>query len=112
MAGNTIVKQKATPAECFKGRGYYNYLTMFFRHERPKVLSFEDHLAKARAEGFSVSSTSGGTRIERKGIACVVRPGEQDVPKITERPGVVMGDEIGHLRMVDSRSFSVHRTAK
>lgn len=70
---------------------------MFFRHERPKVLTFEDHLAKARAEGFSVQSTGNGTRIERNGIACVVRSGENNLPKIVERPGVIMGNEIGSL---------------
>jgi hypothetical protein len=70
---------------------------MFFRHHRAKVLSFEDHLAKARAAGFSVQSAGGGTRIERKGIACMARPGEAEVPRVTERPGVVMGNEIGTL---------------
>jgi hypothetical protein len=70
---------------------------MFFRRERTKVLSFDDHLAKARAAGFSVQSGSGGTRIERNGIACIARPGEGDVPRIVERPGVVMGAEIGTL---------------
>ena len=70
---------------------------MFFRHERPKVLSFEDHLARARAAGFTVQSAGSGTRIERNGIACVARPGEGNVPNITERAGVVMGGEIGTL---------------
>jgi len=70
---------------------------MFFRHERPKVLSFEDHLSKARAAGFMVQSTGNGTRIERNGIACIAKPGEGDLPRITERPGVVMGNEIGTL---------------
>lgn len=70
---------------------------MFFRHERPKVLSFDDHLAKARAAGFTVPSAGNGTRIERNGIACIARPGAGDVPSITERAGVVMGNEIGTL---------------
>jgi len=70
---------------------------MFFRHERPKVLSFEDHLAKARAGGFTVQSAGNGTRIERNGIACIARPGDGEVPRVTERPGVVMGGEIGTL---------------
>jgi hypothetical protein len=70
---------------------------MFFRHERPKVLSFEDHLAKARAEGFTVQSAGNGTRIERNGIAAVAQPGEGGVPRFTVRAGVVMGNEIGTL---------------
>ena len=70
---------------------------MFFRHERPKVLSFDDHLAKARAAGFNVQSGSTGTRIERNGIACIVKPGAGDVPTISERSGIVTGNEIGTL---------------
>lgn len=70
---------------------------MFFRHSRPKVLSFDEHLAKARAEGFSVQSTSGGTRIERGNVACVVRAGENDIPKVVERAGIIIGNEIGAL---------------
>ena len=72
-------------------------LSMFFRHERPKVLSFEDHLAKARAEGFAVQSAGNGTRIERDGIACIAQSGEGGVPRFTVRAGVVMGNEIGTL---------------
>ena len=72
-------------------------VSMFFRRERTKVLSFEDHLSKARAAGFNVQSAGGGTRIERNGIACVAKPGEGDVPRVVERAGVVMGNEIGTL---------------
>src|SRR5579862_4610147 len=72
-------------------------LSMFFKHARPKVLSFEDHLAKARAEGFTVQSAGIGTRIERNGIACIAQSGEGGVPRFTVRAGVVMGDEIGTL---------------
>jgi hypothetical protein len=70
---------------------------MFFRREAKKTLTFEDHLSKARAAGFTVTSVGGGTRIERNGIACTARLGEGDVPRIVERPGVVMGAEIGTL---------------
>jgi hypothetical protein len=70
---------------------------MFFRHHRAQVLSFDDHLSKARAAGFSVQSGSGGTRIERAGVACVAREGEGGFPKIVERPGIVMGNEIAGL---------------
>ena len=70
---------------------------MFFRHHRAQILSFDDHLSKARAAGFNVQSGSGGTRIERAGVACVVREGEGGFPKIVELPGIVMGSEIGSL---------------
>ena len=70
---------------------------MFFRRETKKVLSFEDHISKARAEGFKTSSAGNGTRVERGNIACVVRAGKDDVPTMAERPGVIMGSEIGSL---------------
>ena len=33
---------------------------MFFRRERPKVLTFEDHMSAARAAGFRVESVGSG----------------------------------------------------
>ena len=71
---------------------------MFFRRERPKHLTFEDHMSAARAAGFRTESAGGGkTRIERNGIAAVFEPRPDGVPQVTERAGVVMGKEIGTL---------------
>ncbi len=71
---------------------------MFFRRERPKHLSFEDHMSAARAAGFKVEPAGGGkTRIERNGIAAIFEPGKDGVPYAAERAGVVMGKEIGTL---------------
>ena len=71
---------------------------MFFRRDRPKKLTFEDHMNAARAAGFRVESVgTGKTRIERNGIAAVFEPGSDGVPRVTERAGVVMGKEIGTL---------------
>lgn len=71
---------------------------MFFRRERPKHLTFEDHMNAARAAGFRVESVGGGkTRVERNGIAAVFQAGPGDVPQVVERAGVVMGKEIGTL---------------
>jgi hypothetical protein len=71
---------------------------MFFRRERPKTLTFDDHIANARAAGFKTESAGGGkTRIERDGVACVVEAGNGDVPRVVSRPGIVMGKEIGTL---------------
>ena len=70
---------------------------MFFRRVSKKTLTFEDHLGRARSAGFNTASAAGGTRLERDGVACVARAGEGDVPVIVERPGVVMGPEIGGL---------------
>jgi len=71
---------------------------MFFRRAHVKKLTFEDHLASARSEGFKTEpAAGGGTRLERNGVAAVVRAGADDVPRIVEKPGVVMGNEIGAL---------------
>ena len=71
---------------------------MFFRRERPKTLSFDDHMANARAAGFKTESIGGGkVRIERDGIACMTEPGNEEVPRVVARPGIVMGKEIGTL---------------
>ena len=71
---------------------------MFFRRERPKHLTFENHISAARAAGFRTESIGGGkTRIDRKGIAVVMQPGPDGIPQVTERAGVVMGKEIGTL---------------
>jgi hypothetical protein len=71
---------------------------MFFRRERPKILTFEDHMSAARAAGFRTESVAGGkTRVERNGIAAVFAPGPDGVPQVSERAGVIMGKEIGTL---------------
>jgi hypothetical protein len=71
---------------------------MFFRRERTKKLTFDDHMAAARTAGFRTESTGGGkTRIERNGVAAVAEAGAEDVPRFVVRAGVVMGNEIGTL---------------
>jgi hypothetical protein len=71
---------------------------MFFRRERPKILSFDDHIANARAAGFTTKPMSGGlVWIERDGVAAIAEPGNEDVPRVVERPGIIMSREIGTL---------------
>jgi hypothetical protein len=71
---------------------------MFFRHERAKKTSFEEHMSAARAAGFKTESVgSGRTRIERNGIAAVATDSGDGTPTFVERAGVVMGKEIGAL---------------
>jgi hypothetical protein len=71
---------------------------MFFHRERPKKLTFEDHMNAASAGEFRVEPVgSGRVRIERNGVAAVFEPGPDGVPRIVERAGVVMGKEIGTL---------------
>ncbi|HVW87090.1 MAG TPA: hypothetical protein VHB50_20530 [Bryobacteraceae bacterium] len=71
---------------------------MFFRRERPKKLTFDDYMSAARSAGFRTESAGGGkTRIERDGVAAVVEPGMEDVPRFITRAGIAIGNEIGTL---------------
>src|SRR5215471_12951194 len=71
---------------------------MFFRRERPKLLSFDDHIANACAAGFKTKPLGGGkVWVEREGVACVIEPGNENVPRVIERPGIIIGAEIGTL---------------
>ena len=71
---------------------------MFFRRTAAKHLSFEDHIAAARAAGFKTESVGGGkVRIERNGVAAIAEPGTNDFPNFSTRAGIVMGREIGTL---------------
>lgn len=85
---------------------------MFFRRPSVKKLSFEDHLASARSAGFKTESASGGTRVERNGVAAVVKAGAADVPTILEKPGIVMGREIGALTDGGFQKFFLTPTGK
>ena len=71
---------------------------MFFRRERTKKLTFDDHMAAARAAGFRTESAGGGrTRIDANGVAAIAEPGTEDMPRFLVRAGIVMGNEIGTL---------------
>jgi hypothetical protein len=86
---------------------------MFFRRERVKHLTFEDHMNAARAAGFgTVPAGPGKTRIERNGIATVVESGPDEIPQVVERAGVVMGNEIGTLTDAGFQKFFVTPSGK
>lgn len=71
---------------------------MFFRRERPKPKTFDDHLNAARAAGFRTEPAGGGkTWIERNGVAAVFQGAADGTPQVVERAGVVIGKEIGSL---------------
>jgi hypothetical protein len=86
---------------------------MFFRHERAKILTFEEHMSAARAAGFRTESAgSGRTRIERNGIACTATADAGGVPVFVERAGVVVGKEIGTLTDEGFQKFFTTPTGK
>jgi hypothetical protein len=70
---------------------------MFFRREKPHVLSFSERIDQARSAGFQISNgAQGATRVSRNGIAADVRDGAEGLPDISV-VGALMGDEIGPL---------------
>lgn len=70
---------------------------MFFRRERPKVLTFEDRLQMLRQVGFQVESLSGGRmQVTRQGCGAIVENAGGEV-KIAVRPGVMAGGEVATL---------------
>lgn len=69
---------------------------MFFRREKAKVLSFEDHLRNAETAGFAVVRTSGGARAVRGFCAAEFQMGAENKPEITHS-GILIGNEIAVL---------------
>jgi len=70
---------------------------MLFRRERPKKLTFQDYLQRAREAGFQTSALpAGGVKVTRNGFGAVISDGGE-LPKVEERAGVLIGDEIAAL---------------
>ena len=70
---------------------------MFFRRSQPKEPTFQERLENARKTGFTVTPLDGSrVRVSRDGCALVLEPGNGR-PRIVERPGWMMADEIGRL---------------
>jgi hypothetical protein len=70
---------------------------MFFRRERPKDLTFNDRLDNLRKAGFTANAAgNGATRLSRGFYAVDVKDSGASVD-ISDRAGVLMGNEIGVL---------------
>ncbi len=70
---------------------------MFFRHQKPKEITFSDRVSAAASAGFKQGpGTSGSTRVSRDGLAADLREGE-DGKAVIATAGIQMGDEIGVL---------------
>lgn len=71
---------------------------MFFRREKAKVPTFDEHISNLEKAGFRVHRLPEGIRAERGYCAGIVLPGTQEspAPRIGDT-GVLMGDELGVL---------------
>jgi hypothetical protein len=70
---------------------------MFFRREKPKVLSFEDHLRNLEGAGFRVERAGSTVRVIRGYCAAEIQPGAEGSAPVMGKSGVLIGDEIGVL---------------
>lgn len=70
---------------------------MFFRRERPKNLTFEERLNQVRNQGFTVASLPGGGVRVSRGSCAVDLANRDGAVHITDRAGIVVGNEIGLL---------------
>jgi len=71
--------------------------SMFFRRAKVEQFSFQQRLANLQSAGFAVSPSSGGTtRVSRNAFAADLKESE-GAPKVDDRAGVLMGNEIGVL---------------
>lgn len=70
---------------------------MFFRRERPKVVTFNDRIELLKKAGFATTATSDGRiLIQKHGVGAVVGDEEKGHPGI-ERAGVLIGSKLGIL---------------
>ncbi|MBV8072987.1 MAG: hypothetical protein JO270_24005 [Acidobacteriaceae bacterium] len=70
---------------------------MFFRRERPKVLTFRERVDLLRQAGFGTESLPDGrVKITKHGVGAIVGDTDMRQPEI-ERAGVLVGSEIATL---------------
>jgi hypothetical protein len=69
---------------------------MFFRRERPKVVTFQDRLDALKAAGFTVTKQGAVARVTR-GECAVDLTETAEGYRVAERAGILMGSEIGVL---------------
>ncbi len=70
---------------------------MFFRRQRPKVLTFVEHLDLLKKAGFALETLSDGrVRIGKNGIGAVVGDEGKSQPGI-QKAGVLVGSEVATL---------------
>ena len=70
---------------------------MFFRREKPKVITFENRVDVLKKAGFLTQSRPDGrVKISKHGVAAVIGDEGKQQPSI-EKAGIVVGDEIATL---------------
>ncbi len=70
---------------------------MFFRRAKAHENTFAEYLTRVRKAGFTVETTQKGAKVSRQGVAAVLEDVAGTHPKVSERAGCVMGNEIATL---------------
>lgn len=77
---------------------------MFFRRIKPEELSFEQRISALKSLGFNPESNGrGGYKVSRNGYAANLS--EADGKTIAQRPGLLLGGEIGRLTNAGYQMF-------
>jgi len=69
---------------------------MFFRREKPRVLSFDDYVQLLTQAGFKVQRQNGGMMVSKGHAGAIIKDVGGPHPEIG-KAGIVLGDEIGLL---------------
>jgi hypothetical protein len=87
-------------------RKSYNDAYMFFRREKPRTLTLDDHLNALGQAGFAVEAAgSGKTKVSKYGFTATI----EDGPRVSGAPGFLVGGEAAEL--VDGGFQKFWRTA-
>src|SRR5258707_12469123 len=69
---------------------------MFFRREKTRVLSFDEHIQLLKQAGFSAQPVSGGVKGTKGHCGPILKDSSGPHPEIG-KAGILIGDEIGWL---------------
>jgi hypothetical protein len=74
----------------------YNEEHMFFRREKTRVLSFDEHIQLLKQAGFTTQPAEGGTKVINGNCGAILTDVGGAHPQIG-KAGIVIGNEIGLL---------------
>lgn len=69
---------------------------MFFKREKPRILSFSEQMSELRGKGYTVDAKPQGTLIRRGGFAALAREGADGKPEFIDT-GLALGEEVAVL---------------
>jgi hypothetical protein len=90
----------------------YTGKDMFFRREKPRSRSFEDHKAALKSAGFGMQADgSGKAHVQKYGCAAILEDRGTEAPRVRDS-GVVAGSEVANLVNAGYQQFFVTPSGK